>query len=161
VTRAASPWPPWPRVWNGGPAQPYGPPALEVEVEVETRNDGNAGGGRGKAGWAAVHRREKQRGAVEAAFTFDDDRLTRLAGSGPWCVRLTRLSSAAKPLDDDAPPGACKAVRDAVAAALGVDDGDARLAFAYAQERRKGPLAVRIEVWGGPLAAAPDLRGGG
>jgi hypothetical protein len=138
---------PWPRVWCGGPAEPLGPPELVTEFAVDTRNDGNAGGGRGKVGWAKVHRTEAQRAAVEMALTFPDQRVVHLALSAPFCVRLTRLSSAAEPLDDDAPPGALKAVRDAVAAALEVDDGDPAVAFAYAQERRPGPMGVRIEVW--------------
>lgn len=137
--------PAWPRVWNGGPAQPVGEPALRFEVELETRNPAN---GDGKNRWAKIHRTERARSTIEQALTFDDDRIVRLAAAGPWCVRITRLSSAARPLDDDAPPGACKAVRDAVAAALGVDDGSPAVAFAYGQARRKGPLGVRVEVWG-------------
>ena len=148
-------FPPWPREWCGGPARPNGPPAIVVEFDCETRNDGNAGGGRGKAGWAATHRRERARTATEEALTFADARLAQLAARGPWCVRLTRLSSSAKPLDDDATPAALKAVRDAIAAALDVDDGEPAIAFAYAQERRKGPLGVRIEVWGGDARQLP------
>lgn len=123
-----------------------------VEADVDTRNPAN---GDGKNRWAKIKRTEEARKAIEEALTlpggapsFDGGPVVRLAARGPWCVRLTRLCSAAQPLDDDAPPGALKAVRDAVAAALEVDDGDPTIAFAYAQERRKGPMGVRVEVWG-------------
>jgi hypothetical protein len=140
--------PAWPRVWCGGPAEPQGAPAVDVTFDVDTRNTSNAGGGRGKAGWAAVHRAEEARNALGLALTFDDDRIALLAARGPWCVRLTRLSSSKRPLDDDAPPGALKAIRDAVAFALEVDDGDLSIAFCYAQAQRPGPLGVRVEIWG-------------
>ena len=59
-------------------------------------------------------------------------------------VRLTRI--APRSLDSDNLAGALKAVRDGVADALGMDDGDARIAWAYAQ-RRGAPreYAVLVE----------------
>lgn len=61
----------------------------------------------------------------------------------PCTVTITRIAPG-NGLDDDNLSGACKAVRDAVAAWLGVDDKRREfVAYAYAQER--GPWAVRIE----------------
>lgn len=50
-------------------------------------------------------------------------------------VHLTRY--APRRLDDDNLAGALKATRDGIAAALGVDDGDSRVQWRYAQERCK------------------------
>lgn len=49
---------------------------------------------------------------------------------------LTVLQTAGK-LDSDNLPGAFKHVRDGMADALGIDDGDARLAWSYAQVKAK------------------------
>jgi hypothetical protein len=51
-------------------------------------------------------------------------------------VTLTRY--APRRLDSDNLAGALKATRDGIAAALGVDDGDPRVVWNYAQERCKG-----------------------
>ena len=53
------------------------------------------------------------------------------------------------PLDDDNFIGSsCKYVRDAIAASLGLDDGDRRLKFQYGQLQTSGDegLIVRIEL---------------
>jgi hypothetical protein len=67
-------------------------------------------------------------------------------GLYPCTVTLTRIGP--KRLDDDNLAGALKAVRDAVADALGCDDADTRVKFLYAQERgaTAKEYAVRIEV---------------
>lgn len=51
--------------------------------------------------------------------------------SGPLAVTLTRI--APRKLDGDNLQRACKAVRDGVADALGVDDGDERIEWRYEQ----------------------------
>lgn len=61
----------------------------------------------------------------------------------PCTVVLTRL--APRRLDDDNLRGALKACRDGVADALGVDDRDPRVAWAYDQERgQPKECAVRV-----------------
>jgi hypothetical protein len=63
----------------------------------------------------------------------------------PVVVRLTRI--APRQLDDDNLRGALKAVRDGVADAFGVDDGDKRFAWQYDQRRGGvGEYAVEIAV---------------
>lgn len=62
----------------------------------------------------------------------------------PCVVLLTRISP--NKCDDDNLSGAMKSIRDAIATWLGVDDGDDRVKYRYAQER--GPRMhheVRIE----------------
>lgn len=60
----------------------------------------------------------------------------------PMVVKLTRI--APRKLDSDNLSSSFKAIRDQVADELGVNDGDARIAWLYAQE--SGAAAVRIEV---------------
>ena len=51
-------------------------------------------------------------------------------------------------LDDDNFNGGCKALRDCIAASLGIDDGDKRLLWQYSQLQTRGRegVLVRIEV---------------
>lgn len=60
----------------------------------------------------------------------------------PCTVKLTRFGP--RPLDDDNVRGALKAIRDEVAALLGVDDRDPRVRWDYVQ--RHGRYAVVVEV---------------
>ena len=143
---------PWPREWCGGPARPHGPAALTFEFECVTANEANGSTQR----WQKVHRRELARELTIEALSVA---LTRapLPERGPWCVRLVRISPSR--MDDDAVAVALKTVRDTIAAALHLDDGDPALAFAYAQDKGR-PMGVRVEVWGGGCSPAPALRGG-
>jgi len=60
----------------------------------------------------------------------------------PVVVTMTRVSPGTVPMDDDNLSGALKAVRDAVATWLGIDDRDPRVRWAY--EQRRGPWAVEV-----------------
>ena len=63
---------------------------------------------------------------------------------GKFCITLTRL--APRKLDSDNLAGACKSIRDGIADALGMDDGDERLTWEYAQEKAKeNGVRVRME----------------
>ena len=68
--------------------------------------------------------------------------LEELRSAGKVRVLLVRMSP--RKLDDDNLRGAMKAVRDAIAAWVGIDDGSARWEWCYGQ--RKGPLAVKIAI---------------
>lgn len=61
----------------------------------------------------------------------------------PLVVTLTRIAPS-NGLDDDNLAGALKAVRDEIAAWLGVDDRD-RATVRYEYEQERGPWGVRIE----------------
>ena len=67
------------------------------------------------------------------------------APPGPWRVTITRDGRGT--MDDDGLAAAGKAVRDAVAAWLGVDDSPAApVAWHYCQRRAKGyAVTVRVE----------------
>lgn len=94
------------------------------------------------------HWRKRQRRAKSQRHTAWVHTLKLLGGTGkalPLVVTLTRI--APRKLDDDNLRGALKAVRDGVADALGVDDGDDRVTWLYSQ--RKGAVrenAVVIEI---------------
>ncbi len=97
------------------------------------------------AHWRERQRRIKaQRSAVMLALPTRKLATARnwLTLLGKVVVTLTRISP--RPLDDDNNVGAFKGVRDQVAAQLGIDDRDQRIAWVYRQER--GKQAIRIEV---------------
>lgn len=144
--KKAAPWPPWPRVWNGGPAEPTGAPHLVATFPCPTRSEANERGF-----WAATNRKKKQDRALDGAI----EEAGTLPAIGPWCVRFTRI--APHRLDDDNLASAFKRLRDRLCTMLQIDDRSPAVAFALTQER--GPeLRVRVEVWGGASSAASDPR---
>lgn len=64
--------------------------------------------------------------------------------TAPCTITLTRVSPGTRPADDDNLAGACKHVRDGIADRIGIDDGDARLTWRYAQ--RRGPWGVEVQI---------------
>lgn len=102
--------------------------------------------------WAARARKRKRERSVTALFMRAAYRkahpyfapLPHPRGfMPPWAelkVTLTRIGP--RKLDSDNVQGALKAVRDEVAAQFGVDDGDPRITWEYAQET--GPYSVRV-----------------
>ena len=74
----------------------------------------------------------------------------------PFTVVLTRYGK--RELDDDNLASAFKYVRDGVAKALGVDDGDkSRVLWEYAQVAGSKDYSVRIEIY--PFGAVRDSTG--
>lgn len=66
----------------------------------------------------------------------------------PRRVVISLIGLRRRTLDDDNHVGACKHLRDAIAASLGIDDGDKRLCWQYGQLPTQGQegVLVRIEV---------------
>ncbi len=119
--------------------RPAAPKASTV-IPVRTVSEANTRGHWGKK----AGRAKEQRGL---ARVFCGAQLDRPAAM-PAAVRLTRISPGK--LDSDNLASALKAVRDGVADWLGVNDGDERVTWLYAQER--GPAKtyrVRVEIIGG------------
>lgn len=108
--------------------------AIEVSLPLRTRSTLNT-----REHWS---QRAKRAQAERALIRM------RLAGVRGWPpalpvnVTLTRVGP--RELDDDNLQGACKATRDGVADALGVDDGSEDVQWLYAQE--KGAYEVRVKV---------------
>ena len=65
--------------------------------------------------------------------------------AGPWRVCITRVGP--RVLDDDNRTASAKGVRDAVAAWLGIDDGDGNAAWEVRGEVARG-YAVRVQIEG-------------
>ena len=63
----------------------------------------------------------------------------------PYVVTLTRVGP--RRIDSDNAVSAFKHVRDEIAARIGINDGDTRIAWLYRQER--GPFSVRVRVESG------------
>lgn len=109
---------------------------ITVEIPVKTVSESNV-----REHWAVKAKRAKtQREAARLMLA----RWKRLGkGKGKISVRLVRLG--ARNLDSDNLARSFKAIRDGIADAFGIDDGDARFEWQYGQER--GPYAVRVEIW--------------
>lgn len=91
--------------------------------------------------WATRARRVKHQRGVVTMFLGGQPRPAL-----PVVVTLTRI--APRPLDKhDNLTGSCKAVVDAIAAWLGIDDADPRVSWSYAQERGAvGVYGLRIRL---------------
>jgi hypothetical protein len=116
-------------------------PSITFTVPIKTVNESN-----GDKGMAAHWRKTKLRKQAHYAVdlvTAPIRRPTRF----PVVVRISRFSAGT--LDDDGLRSATKAIRDAVAKWIGVDDGDVeRVGWDYHQEPcRRGEYGVRVEVF--------------
>jgi hypothetical protein len=86
--------------------------------------------------WSTVASRAKrQRRAARLAV---ESLVNRHALRPPLTVRIIRLGP--RRLDDDNLAGSAKHIRDGVAEALGVDDADPAVTWAYGQEQTTGDL---------------------
>lgn len=103
-------------------------------VPVKLTSEANS-----RDGWRAKSRRAKaQRAAAKAAMGPD------IKGPPPpYVITITRIGP--RKLDSDNLAGSAKAVRDGVADWLGIDDGDERLTWVYAQ-RSEGAGMYAAEV---------------
>ena len=80
--------------------------------------------------WAAVAQRKRAHRAVACVLLKQRGQ----APTNPWRVRVTLTRIAHRELDDDNLASGFKATRDGVADWLGIDDGDPRISWRYAQE---------------------------
>lgn len=95
--------------------------------------------------WSKSKRVRTQKDAVKIHLSVA---LRKLGGKFPLPARvtLTRISSRKLDVGDNL-PAAFKAIRDEVAAVLGVDDGGDSILWCYSQEPAAGrPKSVRIEI---------------
>ena len=119
-------------------------PGLRVQSEANLRDSWPARFRRKKAQQLEVHA-EWKRHAKGIKITL------------PCVVRLTRIG--AQRLDDDNLAGAFKSCRDQIAREIGVDDGDERIRFEYAQVAvGKRQYAVKVEIHYGENSAGEAGR---
>ena len=93
--------------------------------------------------WRARQKRAKDQrtGARLCALAVIGNEVTTL----PKIITLTRIAPGK--LDSDNLAGSCKHVRDGIADAIGMDDGDERLTWLYAQRRgAKGEYSVDVVI---------------
>jgi len=64
----------------------------------------------------------------------------------PRRVVVSLIGFRARTLDDDNFVGACKHLRDAIAATLGIDDGDKPIKFQYGQLPTQGREGVLVQI---------------
>lgn len=95
--------------------------------------------------WAVRAKRDRTQRLIAASHlrhVLPPGVRARLLRGGRLAVTITRL--APRRLDDDNLAAACKAVRDGIADALGVDDRDPRIVWRPAQIARTGRPSVVI-----------------
>lgn len=95
--------------------------------------------------WRAKHGRKKK----QQAATLLCMRQVFRPAAPPFMVRLTRVAPKRYPrrLDPGNLEGSFKHVQDAIAAELGVDDGDAsKIRFSYHQRTDGDEYAVQVEI---------------
>ena len=92
---------------------------------------------------AKARRAKQQRGD---AYTAVLAVLDRAETDCPWLITITRQGK--RKLDDDNLASSAKHIRDGVADALGIDDGDPRLHWKYLQEHPL-PYGAHVEMIGG------------
>lgn len=68
--------------------------------------------------------------------------------SGARGVVVSLVCFRRRALDDDNLIGGCKALRDAIAGSLGIDDGDKRIRFEYSQQVTSGPVGTAVRICG-------------
>lgn len=117
---------------------------IQVTIPIRTTTGLNS-----RESWQARAKRVKRERAatMQALLAFVHwERKTKLlrvlAGAGVVSVELERVSP--READSDNVVGGLKAVRDEVAAWLGIDDGDPRIVWSYSQSR--GPFAVKVSI---------------
>ena len=59
---------------------------------------------------------------------------------------MLRVENLRKSFDDDNLIASIKPLRDAIAASIGIDDGDKRIAFQYQQLQTKGREGVLVHI---------------
>ena len=94
----------------------------------------------GRAHWTAT---AKKRARERAVLTRALSGITPPAG--PWRVVIVRVGP--RPMDDDNRTASAKGTRDAIAAWLGVDDGDDSVRWEVRGEVARG-YAVRVQIEG-------------
>lgn len=109
---------------------------VEFSVLVKTVSEANV-----RCHWATRARRAKHQ--RRAAYWTAREAIQGLKIAPPIRVDITRVG--VRFLDSDNLAGACKGVRDGIADALRIDDGDERIQWTYAQAKGQARVEARIE----------------
>lgn len=93
-----------------------------------------------------VRRVETRQPQPPVAPPLDRRRPQQPRGPDGVVVRVVFVVLLRRPMDSDNLIGAIKPLRDAVCESLGLDDGDTRIAFEYAQAHTAGQEGVIVKV---------------
>lgn len=110
-------------------------PIVTLFVAVETRNESNGSHGHWRA--KALRRKAVHEAVGYALLQKDWRRAGKPSEATPWVVHLTRITTYAPRMDDDGVVSSGKAVRDAFARFVGVDD-KRRDVVSYRYDQQKG-----------------------
>lgn len=115
---------------------------MRLILPIRTRSEANQ-----REHWAPKAKRVKeQRFVARNALCHHPAWPDLYEAGGPFRIELTRISP--RGLNDDNLVRSMKAIRDGIADALGIDDGDPRLTWVYRQERgdpKEYKVGVTIE----------------
>lgn len=70
----------------------------------------------------------------------------RQTRKGGVAIIITLVTCRSRECDDDGNVAACKPLRDAISATLGLDDGDARIRWEYGQSETHGAKGVLVKI---------------
>jgi crossover junction endodeoxyribonuclease RusA len=108
---------------------------ISVLLPIRTVSEANL-----REHWGAKAKRAKQQRATAKLGLYNRRGLGK---SKRLSILIVRIG--ARKLDSDNLARSAKAVRDGIADALGVDDGDEKISWFYGQEIGK-PYSVRVEI---------------
>lgn len=115
--------------------------SVEFVIPIKTISVTNA-----REFWRVRAKRAKaERVSARDAFFANASWARVQTGEFEGALRITLTRLATHKLDSDNLAGACKSVRDGIADALGMDDGDELLTWEYAQEKAK-EYGVRVKI---------------
>ena len=87
---------------------------------------------------------EKPLAKRDAPCALDGIRTPRQGGAAGVVISLVRFGR--RPLDSDNLAGSQKHLRDAIAASLGIDDGDSRIRWECGQIETRGQQGVMVKI---------------
>jgi hypothetical protein len=112
---------------------------VEFTLAIKTVSEMNS-----RSHWATRYRRLKVHNLAAYIGTLNAMRGHRLT-SDRFKITLTRIGM--RSMDSDNLASSQKGVRDGIAAALRIDDGDDRLTWVYGQEKgKRNECGVRVEI---------------
>jgi len=112
---------------------------VEFFLKIKTVSEMNS-----RSHWATRYRRLKVHNVAAYLGTLNAMRGNRLT-SDRFKITLTRIGM--RSMDSDNLASSQKGVRDGIAAALRIDDGDDRLTWVYGQEKgKRADHGVRVEI---------------
>lgn len=125
--------------------------SVDIWLPIRTVSEANM-----REHWSVKAKRKKEQTALAALVLSPVLRNQSWSGVPPMRIKLTRVGL--RRLDADNLAGAFKGVQDGIAVALGVDDGDERIEWVYAQEKgTKARLGVRVSISRAEQRVPPDV----